>query len=72
MNARFEHFLVIGSIHKLPEGAHESESEEKVEQTHYALQRSLTKSISSNVKGTECTIYNGTQSSVQIAVSVCI
>jgi len=45
IKARFENFLVTGSIHKLYDGVHESESDEKIEQTQYALQRSLTKSI---------------------------
>jgi len=45
INARFENILVTGSIHKLSEGGDENESDEKVEQTHYALQRHLTKSI---------------------------
>jgi len=45
IKARFEYFLVTGSIHKLSEGVHESESDEKIEQTYSALQRSLTKSV---------------------------
>jgi len=45
IKARFEDFLVIGNINKLSEGVHDSESDEKTEQTHYALHRSLTKAI---------------------------
>jgi hypothetical protein len=45
IETRFENVLMAGSIHTLYEGVHESEYHEKVEQTHYAFQRSLTKSI---------------------------
>jgi hypothetical protein len=39
INARFENVFVTGSIHKLSEGVHESQSDEKNEQTHYALEK---------------------------------
>jgi hypothetical protein len=45
IKALFENFLVTGSAHILSEGVLESVSNEKVDQIHYALQSSLTKSI---------------------------
>jgi len=41
IKARFENFLVTGSMHRLSEGVHKRESDEKTEQTHYTFQRSF-------------------------------
>jgi len=41
IKARFENFLVTGSIHKLYEGVHESESDEKIEHNMHCREASL-------------------------------